>query len=139
MTHEPLMDSMKARSGYWYLASPYSSPEPSTIQQRVDALKPALKYLFDCQLAVYSPILHWHPIVSRYDMRGTAEELKAQNLALQQAACGLLVLALDGWRESIGVRMEIAWAIGWHQPISVMEPAATLSGYALRAFDKKEF
>jgi hypothetical protein len=59
--------------------------------------------------AVYSPICHWHPIVSLgynidYDV------LLQVDMEILAHCTEILVLCIDGWKESNGVRRELVRA-----------------------------
>jgi hypothetical protein len=92
-----------------YLASPYSHPDPLVRQARFDAACQAAAGLIIAGKAVIAPIIQghalvpfgipsdwsfWQPLARKYLVR--CEEL--------------LVLQLEGWRESEGVQAEIALA-----------------------------
>lgn len=73
----------------------------------------------------YSPIIHWHDSCKLYTLPSDAESWRRQNYTMQRAANGgLIILTLPGWKESKGVRTEIAWAIAWGQDIWMMHENA---------------
>lgn len=107
--------------GYAYLASPYSYKDPALVQHRFEEAQRATAWLMTRGFVVYSPIVHWHPIATKYKFKTAAADWIEQNqVMLRDAKEGLILLALRGWRESVGVNMEIDWALREGQPIRSM-------------------
>jgi hypothetical protein len=90
----------------FYLASPYSHPDPLVREARFNAACRATANLFLAGRAVFSPIVHGHPLV-RFGLptdwafwcRFDTEHIRRCD--------EVLVLQIDGWQESEGVRAEI--------------------------------
>ncbi len=107
-----------------YLASPYSHSEPSVHEQRFRAACVAAARLMRAGRVVFSPIAHGHSIAAyglptdwRFWERFDREQL---------ARCDeVVVLTLDGWRESAGVQAEIRIAGELGKPVRYLEPEAT--------------
>jgi hypothetical protein len=99
-----------------YLASPYSHPDPAVREERYQAAcRAAAALMRDGQL-VYSPIAHSHNL-STYGLP-TDWAFWSQYDREMLARCDeLLVLMLDGWDISIGVREEIRIALELGKPI----------------------
>ena len=95
-----------------YLASPYSDPDPDVRQRRfVEVCRAAARMMTMDRIAVYSPVAHGHSIAEHGDIDATAHTFwMAQCLPFIHAADELVVLMLDGWRDSIGVASEVAQA-----------------------------
>lgn len=107
--------------GYAYLASPYSYKDPALVQHRFEEAQRAAAWLMTRSFVVYSPIVHWHSIATKYKFKTAAADWIEQNqVMLRDAKEGLILLALRGWRESVGVNMEIDWALEAAQPIREM-------------------
>ena len=93
-----------------YLASPYSHPDPAVRQARYRAACQATAELMRHGLNVLSPIIHSHPLAelglpTNWDFW---QQIDQGHCLLR---CDeLLVLMLDGWRESRGVTAEIELA-----------------------------
>jgi hypothetical protein len=105
-----------------YLASPYSHPDPAVREKRFrDACRAAVA-LMQTGHAVFSPIAHSHPLVEHglptdwsFWERHDREHL---------ARCDeVVVLMLDGWQESIGVREEIRIARELGKPVRYVDIA----------------
>lgn len=92
-----------------YLASPYSHPDPAVRDQRyLAACRAAVRLLLAAQ-SVFSPIVHGHPLVQL----GLSGDwlFSARHDQWHLSRCDeVLVLALTGWDESVGVQHEIAFA-----------------------------
>ena len=105
-----------------YLCSPYTSDDPAVRQQRFEAACRAAAAMIRQGQTVFSPIAHSHAICafgvpldwrfwSRHDRRHleTCDEV--------------VVLMLDGWRESVGVQAEIAIARKLDKPVTCLRMA----------------
>ena len=105
-----------------YLASPYSHPDPLVREARYAAACRASVRLLRSGQLVFSPIVHSHPLVAN----GLPSEWSYWKPLAKQylARCSsLTVLALDGWRESIGVQAERELADELHIPVAFMRPS----------------
>jgi len=106
-----------------YLAAPYSHPEPSVREQRFRAACIAAARLIRAGHVTFSPISHGHPIAVyglptdwRFWERHDREQL---------ARCDeVIVLMLDGWRDSEGVQAEIRIAAELGKSVRYLEPEA---------------
>lgn len=109
-------------SGYAYLASPYSHPDPSVREARyIEVCKAAAKLMIDGR-RVFSPIAHSHPIEQHgmTEIKDGTFWMKQDGPLLVQSS-EVIVLMLDGWRESKGVQEEIRICTLINKPISYME------------------
>lgn len=70
---------------------------------------------------VYSPICHWRPIALTHDFPHQYSFWQRMDRAFIKNASGVIVLMLDGWRESIGVKDEIKLAKELRLPIMYIE------------------
>src|SRR4051794_15067165 len=92
-----------------YLASPYSHSDPRIRESRFQAACRATAQLIRAGHSVFSPIVHGHPLAClgiptdwAFWQRFDEEHLKRCD--------ELLVLQIEGWRESEGVQAEIVLA-----------------------------
>ncbi|MEX0718371.1 MAG: DUF1937 family protein [Planctomycetaceae bacterium] len=105
-----------------YVASPYSDPDPLVREQRFDAVCRAVAALMHSGVVAFSPIVHGHPLVAHglpvewpFWERFDCEHL---------SRCDeLVVLMLDGWRNSRGVRAEIRIAGDLGISVRFLDPA----------------
>lgn len=133
-----------------YLASPYtvtagqlvtaSSARPAVpsddvvrelVEQRFAAVCRWAGALIAAGLVVYSPIAHSHAI-SQAAMFGTDwETWRGLDLVMLAKSDVLIVLQLDGWSDSVGVRAEVSEAHDRMMPILYWDPAlASAAGVA---------
>jgi hypothetical protein len=89
-----------------YLASPYSHRDPAVRQHRFDAVCRVAAELIRHGAVVYSPIVHGHPLC-RYDLPTDWAFWQEYDLAFLKKCDRIVVLRLDGWQESVGVRAEV--------------------------------
>lgn len=107
-----------------YLASPYSGPSKTIRTERYNA---ALKAVADLSRAnprnfIYSPIVYFHHLARDYDLPTDAGFWWAVNETALQNSKVMYVLALDGWRASPGVQMEIKWCMDNKRPWFLVDP-----------------
>lgn len=104
-----------------YLASPYSHTDPEIREKRFRNVCIAAARLIRAEHVVFSPIAHGHPIAEhglpsdwQYWERHDREQLKRCD--------EVVVLMLDGWRESVGVQAEIRIAGELGKPVWYVAP-----------------
>jgi nucleoside 2-deoxyribosyltransferase len=114
-----------------YLASPYSHPDAAVREQRFHSVCRMAATLMQQGDVVFAPIVHGHPLVGHglptdwpFWERFDREHLRRCD--------ELVVLMLDGWRESVGVAAEIRIAAELGKPVRYIDPsgAATLAHVA---------
>ena len=93
-----------------YLAVPYSHPDPAIRQQRFEAVNVVAAKLMLEGLHIFSPISHTHPIALAGDLPTGFDFWEQYDRAILETCRQVLVLMLDGWKESKGVTAEIAMA-----------------------------
>jgi hypothetical protein len=107
---------------YLYLASPYSHENPEIMQLRYRCAMDATAVLLCTQITVYSPIVHCHEIGLIRSLPKDFEFWRRHNYRMLSSAKKLLVLMLDGWENSIGVRAEIDYALIHGKPVIYAYP-----------------
>lgn len=95
---------------YYYLASPYSHPDPAKRSERYGAAVAASAWLFKRSIFNFSPIVSCHPLSVSHSLPGDAEFWKKFDQTMIRMSGGVIVLQIEGWRESVGVQAEIAFA-----------------------------
>ena len=104
-----------------YLASPYSHADAAVREQRFRAACRAAARLMRAGQVVFSPIAHGHPIA----MHGLPTDWRFWEPfdREQLVRCDeVVVLTLDGWRESAGVQAEIRIAVEFGLPVRYIAP-----------------
>lgn len=108
-----------------YLATPYSHPDPVVREQRFQSACRASAKLLASGLAVFSPIVHGHPLVDHGLPTDWPfwERFDRDHLVRCDE---VVVLMLDGWRESVGVAAEIQIAAELGKPVRYLALDATV-------------
>jgi len=104
-----------------YLASPYSHPDPLVRETRFNATCQATAKLIRTGHAVFSPIVHGHPLVRFGLPMDWAFWGPHDNEHLQRCE-EVLVLRLEGWRESTGIQAELALAAALGKRVGYVDP-----------------
>ena len=93
-----------------YLACPYSHPDPAVREARFESANRAAARLMMQGHTVFSPISMTHPIAESASLPGDWGFWAAQDLPFIEWCDRMMVLQLDGWKESAGVADETAIA-----------------------------
>lgn len=109
--------------GLVYLASPYSHPYEKVKDERFILTAACASDLFAAGIHIFSPIVHCHPM-HRYGggLPGNFEFWEAYDRAMIGLSEALVILKLDGWHESKGVRAEYDIAVDLGLQIYVCDP-----------------
>lgn len=105
-----------------YLASPYSHPNLAVREARFQAVCRVAGEMMQAGLFVYSPIAHTHPIAEVCDLPlGCDFWYQYDRVMLSRCQC-MVVLMLDGWTESTGIKGELAIAEELGIPVEFKRP-----------------
>eukprot|EP00699_Malawimonas_sp_californiana_P001662 EC715967.1.p1 GENE.EC715967.1~~EC715967.1.p1 ORF type:complete len:137 (+),score=8.93 EC715967.1:52-411(+) len=104
-----------------YLAAPYTHADPAVTEKRVAVFSRTCARLMAQNIFVFSP-LHNHLIRQYGPVPGDWEFWQHYSRAFLSRMDKLVVLKLDGWDASVGVRAEIDLATQWCKPIEYMDP-----------------
>lgn len=107
-----------------YLASPYTHKDPVVMQDRYDRVVEVQTELYDVGIAVFCPIAHSH--AAQLKMTAPFKNdasfwLYEIDIPLMAQCDGLLILTLDGWKESFGVGEEIRSAGRYGLPVTYID------------------
>lgn len=105
-----------------YLASPYYHPKSHVREERFIAVCEYAAHLFRQGELVLSPIAHSHSIALAGTLPKEWSYWEKFDTELIQACSKVLVLKLDGWEESVGIRNEINIALKLGKPVEYAEP-----------------
>jgi nucleoside 2-deoxyribosyltransferase len=108
-----------------YLASPYSHPDRDERERRFTAACYATVLLIQAGHVVFSPIVHGHPLV-RHGLPTDWPFWERIDRDHLERCDEVVVLMLDGWKESIGVAAEIRIAEELGKPVRYLAPDATV-------------
>ena len=116
-----MIERLKERAGFLYLATPYSKYRGGLDAAFIQAAK-AAAVLTKAGIGVFSPIAHTHPIAvhGAIDPLDHAIWLPA-DAPLMAAAVGMVVVKMDGWQESYGIKKEIEAFEAMGKPIEYMD------------------
>jgi hypothetical protein len=112
-------------TGYWYLASPYTRYVEG-IDAAAEEVSKVAAQLISAGVQVFCPISHAHFIAKISGLDPLDHKLwMALNQPFMDAAHGLLIVKMPGWKTSQGVGEEISAFKRSGKPISHMEWHAT--------------
>lgn len=97
-------------SGFWYLASPYSHPDPKVRADRAADVLILSGKLLAAGIHVYSPIHATHLASVEHRLPPDHVWWLNFNKAFIDPAVGVLIAGIPGWQVSKGVKQEIAYA-----------------------------
>jgi hypothetical protein len=107
-----------------YLSSPYTHDEIAIEEFRYERAMDAVVWLLNRKITVYSPIVHFHPIAWTHNLSRDIQFWRNHNLNMLLSAREVIVLAIPGWKESIGVSWEREEATNNNKPLSYLEAEA---------------
>ena len=104
-----------------YLASPHSHPNRLRRKERVDRVCAKAAEMMLAGEHVFSPIAHSANISRFVSFSDDWEDWKWYDTWFLSRCDKLVVLKLEGWKDSVGVQAEIKIAEGLGIPIEYME------------------
>ena len=108
--------------GFWYLATPYRS-YPGGMPDACRRATEQAAILFDAGISVFSPIVHTHPIAAHTaTLKQESPEWVDLDMPMLEAAKGVIVCKLVGWKKSEGITREIREACRLKKPVIYMTP-----------------
>ena len=110
------MQSPLMQSPLIYIASPYSHPDHVVRLFRIERSLEMERFLLDRHFAVYSPLG-----AARRDILDEAAH-RLHGLTMLRHCDAMIVLTLEGWRESVGVKGELDPAIDLGIPAFAVDP-----------------
>ena len=90
-----------------YLATPYTHPDRAVRLARFRAVNKAASLLMQQGHHVFSPISHSHPIAEEGGLPTSWDFWEKYDIEVLKMCSQVIVLMLDGWKESKGVAAEI--------------------------------
>ena len=124
----------------WYIASPYSHPDPEVQHMRAETMKYVVAGMINMfreyDIIPFSPVLYTVPLADHcVPVRGWYQF----DFHLLARCDKMKVIQLDGWAESQGVALETAFALGHNIPVDYCDPILyltkapkTVKAFALR-------
>ncbi|HEX4861582.1 MAG TPA: DUF1937 family protein [Rhizomicrobium sp.] len=116
--------SRKSDRDIVYLACPYTHPDHRVREARFHAANRAAVQLIKQGRIVYSPITMTHPLDAELAGESTmgSDYWVDFDIAFMEACSEMVVLMIDGWRESSGIKREIEYFERERKPIKYIEP-----------------
>lgn len=115
-----------AGDGFWYLATPYSKWAAGIDDAALMAARIAGS-LARYHVAVFSPIAHSHAVAMASGIDPCDHTIWIPlDDPFMDAARGLIVADIDGWRDSYGVKVEIDRFLAMRKPRFLLAPDAML-------------
>jgi Domain of unknown function (DUF1937) len=100
-----------------YLSSPYSHPDAEVREKRFQDIARIAGSFLAAGVNVFSPIAHSHPLQKYANLPATWEFWNPIDLEHLKRCDKMIVVMMDGWRESVGVKGEIELATDLGMPI----------------------
>lgn len=94
-----------------YLATPYSHPDVRVRRDRYRTAQYITSILALKGFVLYSPITFWHNVAEKHDMPKDAAYWWNVNKTFIDLASGFFAVEMDGWKESLGMKQEIDYAM----------------------------
>lgn len=108
---------------YYYLSNPYNGTDEEK-EERARIASKACASLLKMGIHAWSPIVHNHAMMKDHEF--TLEERRSLILdfdfSLLKCARGMIVLTIDGWDRSYGVRKEIDFCQELSIPVKYVCP-----------------
>ncbi len=112
-----------------YLASPLADDDPIVREIRFIKVCVVAGILMKARYKVFSPIAHTYPIAQRYDLPHGFEFYRDYDFLMLSKCDHMVILTLDGWRESRGITAEIKEARRLEIPITSINEEGVFSDY----------
>ena len=104
---------------FWYLATPYSRYPLGKEAAHQIACEMAAR-CFEAGILVFSPIAHTHAIAVYGKLDGGFDAWELFDISMMTAASGVIVVLMDGWKESEGIQREMLWCRDNNKPVIFM-------------------
>ena len=102
-----------------YLAAPFSDPNPEISRRRLEQVNRYAVHLLSRGILAFSPLSHGAPLESPDIPSHVWYEL---GLRIMEGCDELYLLALEGWEDSEGVRLELERTWELDIPVYVVDP-----------------
>lgn len=106
-----------------YIAIPYSDPDSHTRFARCILATAYAAHLIRLGKTVHSPITHSHAIAQMGELPTHYEFWRVTDQVHIRSCREIHVITADGWKDSVGVRAEIEYAIEQGKDIKYVDPA----------------
>lgn len=111
------MTQILKTESFWYLASPYSHPDPEVREQRAIAVNDFSGKLLAAGVHVYATIWMTHRAAVHHDLPKDHLFWLAFNKAFIDPSAGIIVCDIPGWQDSKGCQQEIEYCKSISKPL----------------------
>ena len=118
------MTSSLSAEGYWYISNPYNGTEDQR-ESRAQIAARVSGLLLKRGIHAWSPIVHNHAMMKTFQEFSLEERRTLMldfDFSLLRASRGMIVLEIDGWDKSYGVKAEIELCRQLQLPIKYLSP-----------------
>lgn len=124
----------RAKGGFVYLASPYSKLAATVgLDEAARIVALAAGALMEEGAVVFSPIVHGHAVATAYEFDKLDQSFwMAQCYPIAKRANLCVVLQMDGWATSEGVKAEVEFFRSRLTPVLHVEPSQLIPARFLR-------
>lgn len=113
-----------------YIASPYTSDNPDTIEFRVSLVEQFTAEAMRKGYVVFSPICHCHLMAKNWKLPKGFDFWRAYDLTMLDHCDQLVLLCLPEWRASQGVKEELNYCREYGKRItSALPPSLEIEEY----------
>lgn len=110
-----------------YLASPYSHDDENVRIKRFELTAEVTAALMRVGFLVFSPITHSHPL-TKYGLPINFVFWKRYDTQMLSCCSSVLILPIEGWKESFGISEEVKLANSLGMNIQVVDIGSALAG-----------
>lgn len=112
-----------------YLASPYSHPDPEVRLSRFNTVMAAGAWLLSRRIWYFSPVQYTHILALRFKLPTDADFWWDYNRTMIDAHRAVIMLCIDGWKESKGMKQELEYAREHGLRVQYLVPAESPEGH----------
>jgi hypothetical protein len=123
---------MKNKREVIYVACPYWHRKSSVKTFRVIAASLVTSTLISEGFVALSPLTHSSMLQLNTEITKPEDVWRSHGLALLERCDRVLVVCMDGWKESEGVKLETELALALHIPVTFYYPSDTMLAVAYR-------
>jgi len=107
---------------YIYLACPYTHADPEIMEERFKSATLAASWIRQQGYLVFSPITHSHPMALIRELPRDFSYWQADAELMVGFCKEIVILKIEGWERSTGIRREVELAYSLSRPVSFMIP-----------------
>ena len=106
-----------------YLASPLSHENPAVRRRRYEIACRATAKLIAARIPVFSPLCNSVPAVELGGLKASHDDFLAVDLPILRRCDEVLIVGIEGWDQSPGVKLEMSEAFEHQKPMILIGEA----------------